>query len=358
MATTPDTTAATSSSNNNDDDGFNDGLAHKKQRTIAHNDGTASLPPLSPESTKPYQTSTCAFQGGRRSMEDAFVASSDGTFCAVLDGHGGSDVARYASRNLERRVRERLERTDETRKEIRSVDAYRSAVREALSILDEDVRKREGWNGQGSAAVVAWIHEGPPPAAAAPPPTGPTPGRSDEADVVAGGSRPRRAIVVANVGDCRAVICRDGAALDLSADHRADDAEERDRIAAMGGTVEWSGVASDEPSEGPGGVGTYRVNGVLEVSRSIGDANHKPWVSSEPEITCTPVMERQDDFVLLASDGLWDVMTSEEAVLFAISQLLDHRKKHSEVATLLATEAIRLGTVDNVTVVIIWLCRT
>lgn len=75
------------------------------------------------------------------------------------------------------------------RGEIRSVDGYQSGVREALSILDKDVRKREEWFGQGSAAVVAWIHKGLP-VAAAPPLTGPMPGRLAEVDVIAGGDRP------------------------------------------------------------------------------------------------------------------------------------------------------------------------
>lgn len=87
---------------------------------------------------------------------------------------------------------------------------------------------------------------------------------------------------MANVGDCRSVLCRDGAALDLSTNHRADIAEKWDCIASMGGTVERSSIASGGPNGGID-VGTYRVNGMLEVSRSIGDTNHKPWVSSEPK---------------------------------------------------------------------------
>jgi serine/threonine protein phosphatase PrpC len=59
--------------------------------------------------------------------------------------------------------------------------------------------------------------------------------------------------------------------------------------------------------------GTARVNGVLAVSRAIGDKDLKPWVSAEPEIH-TRQLTDGDQFIILASDGLWDVFSSQDAV--------------------------------------------
>jgi protein phosphatase 1L len=57
--------------------------------------------------------------------------------------------------------------------------------------------------------------------------------------------------------------------------------------------------------------GRWRVEGVLAVSRGIGDAKLKPYVTSEPEVT-EKDLEEQDLFLVIASDGLWDVMQNEE----------------------------------------------
>jgi len=62
-------------------------------------------------------------------------------------------------------------------------------------------------------------------------------------------------------------------------------------------------------------MGAYRINGNLAVSRALGDSLERPFVSSEPDI-CE--LERSDDdkFILVASDGLWDVISSQEACDF------------------------------------------
>ncbi|KAG8054767.1 hypothetical protein GUJ93_ZPchr0001g30961 [Zizania palustris] len=105
-------------------------------------------------------------------------------------------------------------------------------------------------------------------------------------------------VIVANAGDSRAVISRAGAPVALSVDHKPDRPDELERIEAAGGRViYWDGA---------------RVLGVLAMSRAIGDGYLKPYVTSEPEVTVT---ERTDDdeCLILASDGLWDVVTNEMA---------------------------------------------
>ncbi|CAH2038666.1 unnamed protein product [Thlaspi arvense] len=105
-------------------------------------------------------------------------------------------------------------------------------------------------------------------------------------------------IIVANCGDSRAVLFRNGKAVPLSTDHKPDRPDELDRIQEAGGRV----IYWDGP----------RVLGVLAMSRAIGDNYLKPYVSSEPEVTVTDRTE-EDEFLILASDGLWDVVTNEAA---------------------------------------------
>ncbi|KAJ3700667.1 hypothetical protein LUZ61_004372 [Rhynchospora tenuis] len=107
-----------------------------------------------------------------------------------------------------------------------------------------------------------------------------------------------RHLVVANCGDSRAVLCRNGSAIPLSSDHKPDRPDELQRIQAAGGRViYWDGA---------------RVFGVLAMSRAIGDSYLKPFVISEPEVMVTETTE-QDECMILATDGLWDVVPNEVA---------------------------------------------
>lgn len=107
-----------------------------------------------------------------------------------------------------------------------------------------------------------------------------------------------RHIIVANCGDSRAVLYRRGRAIALSVDHKPDRADELARIEAAGGRVIFMNGA--------------RVQGILAMSRAIGDKFLKPVVISEPEITITR-RHPEDECLILASDGLWDVISNELA---------------------------------------------
>jgi len=127
-------------------------------------------------------------------------------------------------------------------------------------------------------------------------------------------------IVCGNAGDSRAVLCRGGLPVELSQDHKPNDATERERIEAAGGRIE----------EIP--VGTrvhYRVNGNLNLSRAIGDLEYKkkPELGPERQMICsTPDIvkmprNKDDDFVVLACDGVWDVKTNAEVCSFVDKRL-------------------------------------
>lgn len=105
-------------------------------------------------------------------------------------------------------------------------------------------------------------------------------------------------IIAANCGDSRAVLCRGRRVLPLTFDHKPDRPDELARIEAAGGRVIFLKGA--------------RVQGILAMSRAIGDKFLKPLVISEPDITITR-RDAADECLILASDGLWDVIPSELA---------------------------------------------
>lgn len=108
-------------------------------------------------------------------------------------------------------------------------------------------------------------------------------------------------VYVAHVGDTRAVLSRAGGVVQrLCEDHRPGRKDEMERIEAAGGIV----VKVR---------GTYRVNGVLAVSRAIGDASLKDLVIATPDVTWFR-LGGDEEFMIIATDGLWDVMTDEESV--------------------------------------------
>lgn len=145
-------------------------------------------------------------------------------------------------------------------------------------------------------------------------------------------------LFVANSGDCRAILCRAGNPIALSKDHVASCLQERERVIRQGGQVHWQ-------------VDTWRVGlPALQVTRSIGDDDLKPAVTAEPEIT-ENTLHAEDEFLVMASDGLWDVMSS----LDVINIIKDTVKEAGMCSKRLATEAVERGSKDNITVIVVFL---
>ncbi|CAI9759738.1 unnamed protein product [Fraxinus pennsylvanica] len=232
-----------------------------------------------PDLPKFGMTSVC---GRRRDMEDAvaihpsFCSQSDDTsrgihFFGVYDGHGCSHVAMKCKDRMHEIVKDEV-KSGET--------SWNELMFRSFSKMDQEVTEWSGENtyncrcelqtpqsdAVGSTAVVAVV----------------TPEK----------------IIVSNCGDSRAVLCRNGIAIPLSVDHKPDRPDELNRIEESGGRVIfWDGA---------------RVLGVLAMSRAIGDSYLKPYVISEPEVTITERMA-EDECLILASDGLWDVVSNETA---------------------------------------------
>ncbi|KAI3891337.1 hypothetical protein MKX03_031433 [Papaver bracteatum] len=241
-------------------------------------------------------------------------------FFAVYDGHGGSGVANVCRDQLHRVLVNEIESCDGD-----EID-WENVMVSCFLKMDDQVSGKGVENDEiksiGSTAVVALIS-------------------TDQ-------------IIVANCGDSRAVLSRGGTAIPLSQDHRPDRTDEMERVEAAGGRViNWNG---------------YRVLGVLATSRSIGDHYLKPYVISVPDVTITSRTE-SDEFVILASDGLWDVMSNDMACNIARkclggkiakkfassppSSSSDHTSNASLAAAILAELAMAKGSKDNISVVVV-----
>lgn len=284
-----------------------------------------------------------SMQGERKEMEDAHLAIpslahhdpkallaplasgwSRTALFGVLDGHGGAQVAKFCKTHLpEELVRRPSDqpagalaatflRLDEMLTEGRSLmelDALGAARRFSCGVGDT------GAHGCGTTACVCCI-------------------RHDS-------------IITANAGDSRAVLCRNGIAIDLSQDHKPGLAAEASRIQAAGGYV--------DAAEG-------RVNGDLAVSRAIGDLDFKgnpsfppeqQVVSAEPDVQVVP-RQPGDEFLVIACDGVWDVMSSQDAVDFIRERLASSPGiPLSEVAEDLLDHSLAIGSTDNMTVVLV-----
>ncbi|EPS58614.1 hypothetical protein M569_16200 [Genlisea aurea] len=283
--------------------------------------------------------------GRRREMEDAvaihpsFIGAGGGGgihYFAVFDGHGCSHVRTAATTCMERMhviMREEFELETLAGKGSNSDDSLKCVIDRSFARVDGEVidgneasdesihcrceRRRPKCESVGSTAVVALLL--------------------------------RDKIFVANCGDSRAVLCRDGRSVALSSDHKPDRSDEMNRIEAAGGRViYWQGA---------------RVLGVLAMSRAIGDSYLKPFVSSIPEVTVTERTE-SDELLILASDGLWDVVSNDTACAVARMCLSGGAfppagtDETCGYASMMLTQlALARGSVDNASVVVVDLGR-
>ncbi|KAG9316724.1 phosphatase 2C-domain-containing protein [Chiua virens] len=140
----------------------------------------------------------------------------------------------------------------------------------------------------------------------------------------------RRVLYSANAGDARGVLCRAGKAVRLTYDHKGSDKQEAKRITDAGGFV-MSG----------------RVNGVLAVTRSLGDSSMKEFVVGSPYTTETELCD-DDEFLILACDGLWDI-TGDQGAIDLVRNIQDAQ----EASQTLVQHALSRQTNDNVTVVVV-----
>lgn len=260
--------------------------------------------------------------GRREEMEDGFVfvdcfgGKKDSAYFAIYDGHGGRQCVDFVTQNLHEGLLVELQKDPSN-----VPDAF---IR-AFANVDRSMQSH-GIHSSGCTACCCLLQD----------------------------EKNTRAIYTAHLGDARAVICRGGLAVRLTSmsDHKATDPEEAKRVIEVGGTIF-----------------NERVNGMLAIARAFGDHQLKmpalpnDVVSNVPDITSTELTD-QDMFVIVACDGLWDVMEDQESVnlvlegireLMALLPNADHRRSMAEVlARMLVEEALARGTSDNVSCLMIF----
>ncbi|CAL8079358.1 unnamed protein product [Orchesella dallaii] len=263
-----------------------------------------------------FKVGSSCMQGWRVTMEDSHTHilnlpdDPEAAFFAVYDGHGGAAVAQHAGNNLHKFIVQRAEYQD---------GDIGTAVRQGFLQFDSSMMSDEQMKEEvaGSTAVIVLI-------------------KNDQ-------------LYCGNAGDSRAVACVNGLDHPLSSDHKPNNPTEAMRIKDAGGWVEYN-----------------RVNGNLALSRAIGDFVFKRNSSKSPEeqmVIALPDVEQRtvtDDweFVILACDGVWDVITNEEAVNF-IRYRLGDRMEPEKICEELMTNCLspdcQMGGLgcDNMTVILV-----
>ncbi|XP_049350097.1 probable protein phosphatase 2C 60 [Solanum verrucosum] len=269
-----------------------------------------------------------SMQGWRAAMEDAHAAITDldasTSFFGVYDGHGGKVVAKFCAKYLHQQV---------LKHEAYLQGDIGTSVQKAFFRMDEMMRGQRGWrelaalgdrlnkfsgmiegliwsprNGDGNGNTDDWAFEEGPHSDF----PGPTSGCTSCVAIIR-----ENQLIVANAGDSRCVISRKGQAYNLSRDHKPDLEIERERILKAGGFIH-----------------AGRVNGSLNLARAIGDMEfkqnkflpaEKQIVTADPDINIVDLCD-DDDFIVLACDGVWDCMSSQQLVDFIHEQLKSESK--------------------------------
>lgn len=209
---------------------------------------------------------------------------------------------------------------------------FLKAFKDAFERVDEQILKKNH-SRDGSTALLAWFVV------------------SDSVNA-AGDANSELSFFTANVGDCRAVMCRGGRGVPLTSDHKPNRPDERKRIQKAGGFVgKVAGISRVYSAAGAGLAMQQEVSTYLAVSRAFGDSPLKtptPLISCEPEVKQCQV-ENDDLFLVLTCDGVWDVLSEQDVVEIA----LPHFEDAKAAANAIVKAAYKKGSADNLTATVI-----
>lgn len=258
-------------------------------------------------------------QNGRMYMEDRWCATynsgHDLSITGVFDGHNGFMLANRLAVEVPRRL-------SEYSTLLLTGPYVTSVLDRTLSDVDDAEYEAvlSGSKSSGSTACVAVISES--------------------------------SMTLANVGDSRAVMRRSEDAIQLTRDHKPSEQDELSRIREAGGVV----VRTED--------GADRVNGVLNMSRSLGDWSLRPAVSPVPEVYKYD-LKGTERYVIFATDGVWDVVPNataihiiDNAIIRESQSRVTTRKQADRIAHSLVEAAVSRGSTDNITVLWVDLSST
>ncbi|KAI3639676.1 hypothetical protein MIR68_002370 [Amoeboaphelidium protococcarum] len=254
-------------------------------------------------------------------QQQAQVSAQYEDFWGVFDGHGGREAASYASENLPVLISERI-------KALPSVATPETRAEEIKKAFQDCQKQMAPWNTiTGTTCVALYIHD-----------------------------NIRYSI---NLGDSRMVVHNiktDKTQL-LTRDHRPNEPEEQKRVLSLHGAFIEQG----------------RVNGKCQVTRSLGDSDMSSYISCIPDVTWAPI-DADDGFVILGSDGLWDVFAGEgddvaerhsivhkdnaakwQKGLKEVTSIVLNQNSASAAAKKLCELAYQRGSTDNISAIVVYL---
>jgi len=240
------------------------------------------------------KATSVSYKGLREENEDQYdiQLESNPKLFAIYDGHGGVDVSSYLKKELPKYFKNK-------ELPIKKSDIYKS-----FNELQNELIKNNPTNAQdmGSTCLCAL--------------------------------QQNNKLEIINCGDCRCVIGNNKKGIQITTDHKPNEQNEKQRLSKIKGDEE---IYLDED--------IWRI-GPLSVSRSFGDTDTAPYITSKPDIF-TYKLNSGDDFMILACDGIWDVMTNKQVVDFIY-------KNPQNTVRKLASHALKLGSTDNISAIIVY----
>ncbi|XP_045172547.2 protein phosphatase 1F-like [Mercenaria mercenaria] len=256
--------------------------------------------------------SFCCIKNTRRKMEDKHVIIPDlnalfglkghppQSFYGVFDGHAGIEAALFAAKHIHGNL---VHHCDLDKDPV-------EACKASFKVTDEQYipkAKKVKWRS-GCTAVTALVR----------------------------GNK----LYLSWLGDSQASLVKNGKVVTRMEPHKPDRQDERDRIEGLGGLVVLMGDL-------------WRVGGNLAVSRAIGDVGYKPFISSDAEVLEIE-LDGTEEYMVLACDGLWDVVTEEELPQLVFNFLLESNNDRHGVAKYLVQYAKDRESMDNISVIVVF----
>lgn len=234
-------------------------------------------------------------------MDQSDKSLSAINFFSIYDGHGGNQVSKYLKNNLYHYYMD-------LKKEYPLSEKYVARVCNHLQTKLKLYDKEMALNTGSTCLVILQYNK-----------------------------NNKQYLQIMNTGDCRAILSKNNIAMTLTKDHKPNWPEEKIRIEKLGGVIKKDGQ-------------DYRICD-LSVSRAFGDIKATPYVTHLPDVY-KYILDNSVQFIVVACDGLWDVMSGQDVVNFVLQNRKEDKRRN--IAKNLAEYALKIGSFDNITVVIIF----
>jgi serine/threonine protein phosphatase PrpC len=287
---------------------LNSSTLHKKSKTLYYSSDNVPL-----NKASAYYTEANARH--REYMED-FIKIIDcfpkqgfkeKSLYVVCDGHSGEDVAKITVDRFPQIFKSILNNSHDHEEEVKSYQSIiEGCITQSFRIMDEELVQYEE---VGSTINIIFMQF----------------------------ENKERIIYSGNLGDSRSILVKKKEAIRLSYDHKAIDKNEIERVKKDGGIIL-----------------KKRFYGALAITRALGDYTFKIdgcGLSNIPYISRT-IVEKDDQYIIMGSDGIWDVINEEKAYKL-IQDNPNIAKDPGLLSKFIVEKAVELGSKDNISCIAI-----